>query len=43
MKPYKKPKYKLDPDKLVLKKEEDISEEEIFEEMQREKNKFRRR
>lgn len=43
MKPYKKPKYKVDPNKLFLKKEEDISEEELYEERLRDKNKFRRR
>jgi len=43
MKPYKKPKYKIDPDQMIIKNEEDISEEELYAERLREKNKFRRK
>lgn len=41
MKPYKKPKYKIDPNKIIIKKKENFSEEEIYKEMLRSKLKFR--
>jgi len=43
MKPFKKPKYRIDPAKLVIKNDEEFSEEELFEERLREKNKLRRK
>lgn len=43
MKPFKKPKYKIDITRLAVKKDEDISEEELYEERLREKSRLRRR
>ena len=43
MKPYRKPKYKIDPLKFKVEKEEDLTEEELYAQRLREKNKFRRR
>lgn len=43
MKPYKKPKYKIDPTKIVIKKDEELSEEELYLEMLRSKSRLRRK
>jgi hypothetical protein len=43
MKPYKKPKYKIDPTKIVIKKDQDLSEEELYKEILRSKSKLRRK
>lgn len=43
MKPFKKPKYKIDLTKLSVKKDDDLSEEELYAERLREKSRLRRR
>ncbi|HOX54128.1 MAG: hypothetical protein PHI86_03315 [Candidatus Omnitrophica bacterium] len=43
MRPYKKPKYKIDPTKIVVKKDQDLSEEDLYQEMLRSKTRLRRK
>jgi hypothetical protein len=43
MKPFKKPKYKLDPKKFQAKSDEDLTTEELYEEQLRSKLRLRRR
>lgn len=43
MKYTKKPKYKLDKRKIVVKKDEDLTAEELYEERLREKSRRRKR